>query len=90
MQAHLDYFLFFVLGSMVGSFLNVIILRWPRGESFMAPRSQCPHCKTGIPFYLNVPILAWLFLKGKTRCCKKPISPFYLFFRAFNRGFCFY
>ena len=75
----LEFLFFFILGAMVGSFLNVIIIRWPRGESFVSPRSHCPQCKKSIPFYLNVPVFAWVFLCGKSQCCKKPISLLYPF-----------
>ncbi len=70
-------FLFFFLGSMIGSFLNVVIYRWPREESFVTPRSKCPCCKVPIPIYLNVPILSWLALFGKARCCGNKISVHY-------------
>ena len=74
-----EFVFFFILGSMIGSFLNVIIVRWPKEESFVSPRSHCPNCKQNIPFYLNVPIFAWIFLLGKSHCCKQPISILYPF-----------
>ncbi len=64
----------FVLGSMVGSFLNVCIHRLPLGESVVSPPSHCPHCKYCIPWYLNVPLVTWLYLRGKCRNCGAPIS----------------
>ncbi len=64
----------FVFGCMVGSFLNVCIHRLPLGESIVSPPSHCPHCKYAIPWYLNVPLVTWLFLKGKCRNCGAPIS----------------
>jgi len=70
---------FFILGSMIGSFLNVIIVRWPKDESFVSPRSHCPKCKKPIPFYLNVPIFTWVILKGRAKCCGEPISALYPF-----------
>ena len=70
---------FFFLGATVGSFLNIIIVRWPKGESFVSPRSHCLQCKKNIPIYFNVPILAWFILGGKSQCCKKPISALYPF-----------
>ncbi len=69
--------LFFILGSMIGSFLNVVIYRWPRDESFVMPRSKCPRCKAPIPIYLNIPIFSWLMLLGKANCCGDKISPRY-------------
>ena len=51
------------LGAIVGSFLNVVIYRYPRGESVVFPASHCPHCGNTIKPYDNVPVLAWLFLR---------------------------
>ncbi len=65
---------FFVFGSMVGSFLNVCIHRLPLGLSIVKPPSHCPHCKYSIPWFLNVPLLTWLFLRGKCQNCQSPIS----------------
>jgi len=65
---------FFVFGSMIGSFLNVCIHRLPLGESIVSPPSHCPHCKYSIPWYLNVPLVTWLYLGGKCRNCGAPIS----------------
>jgi leader peptidase (prepilin peptidase)/N-methyltransferase len=64
----------FVFGSMVGSFLNVCIHRMPRGESIVSPPSHCPHCNYSIPWYLNLPLITWLFLRGKCANCRAPIS----------------
>ena len=68
---------FFVFGSIVGSFLNVCIYRMPLGLSVVSPPSHCPHCKYSIPFYLNVPLLTWLSLRGRCKNCGAPISPRY-------------
>src|ERR1035438_3068931 len=65
---------FFVLGSIVGSFLNVCIHRMPLGESIVSPPSHCPHCKYSIPWYLNVPLVTWLSRSGKSRSCGAPTS----------------
>ncbi len=62
------------LGLAFGSFLNVVIYRLPRGESLSHPGSRCPGCGTPIHFFDNVPVLSWLLLRGKARCCKTPIS----------------
>jgi leader peptidase (prepilin peptidase)/N-methyltransferase len=67
----------FVLGCTVGSFLNVCIYRMPLGLSVVSPPSHCPHCKYSIPWFLNVPLVTWLSLRGKCRNCRAPISPRY-------------
>src|SRR6266481_8161387 len=65
---------FFVFGCIVGSFLNVCIYRMPLGLSVVMPPSHCPHCKYSIPFYLNIPLVTWVYLRGKCRNCGAPIS----------------
>jgi leader peptidase (prepilin peptidase)/N-methyltransferase len=65
---------FFTLGSLMGSFLNVCIYRLPLGESIAWPPSHCPHCKYSIPWYLNVPLVTWVWLQGKCANCGAPIS----------------
>jgi leader peptidase (prepilin peptidase) / N-methyltransferase len=70
-------FFFFLFGIVIGSFLNVCITRIPEGESTVSPASRCPRCKTPIKPYDNVPILGWLWLRGKCRTCALPISPMY-------------
>ncbi|UCF73756.1 MAG: prepilin peptidase [Deltaproteobacteria bacterium] len=68
-------FLFvFLLGSILGSFLNVCIYRLPKKESILSPPSHCPHCGEPIRFYDNIPILSYLLLGGKCRHCKEHIS----------------
>ena len=64
----------FLLGSIVGSFLNVCIHRMPRGESVVTPPSHCPHCRYSIPWYLNIPLVTWPMLGGKCKNCAAPIS----------------
>ena len=64
----------FLVGATVGSFLNVVISRLPRGESIVKPASHCPKCDTPVKPYDNIPILSWLLLRAKCRSCKKPIS----------------
>lgn len=63
-----------VFGAMIGSFLNVVIYRVPRGESIAFPASHCPFCGTPIKVYDNIPILGFLMLMGRCRECKRPIS----------------
>lgn len=67
----------FLLGASIGSFLNVVVYRLPRGLSVVQPRSFCPACKTPIAAYDNLPIVGWLLLRGRTRCCKTRLSPRY-------------
>ena len=68
---------FFLTGAVIGSFLNVCIARWPVEESVIRPPSRCPHCHTPIKWYDNVPILGWIWLGGKCRNCRAPISVVY-------------
>lgn len=63
-----------IFGSCLGSFYNVIIYRMPRGLSLWKPPSFCPRCKKRIPIYYNLPVIGWLWLRGKSACCKEPIS----------------
>lgn len=67
----------FVIGAVVGSFLNVCIARWPDGESVVRPPSRCPHCGRGIRWFENVPIVGWLALGGRCAGCRARISPVY-------------
>ncbi len=67
----------FALGACVGSFLNVVIHRLPRGESLVWPGSRCPGCGTAIRAWANVPLLSWLALRGRCGSCGAPISPRY-------------
>jgi leader peptidase (prepilin peptidase)/N-methyltransferase len=64
----------FVPGLAVGSFLNVVASRLPRGISIVWPRSACPQCEGEIRPYDNVPVLSWLVLRGRCRDCQAPIS----------------
>lgn len=64
----------FVMGGLVGSFLNVCVHRLPQGLSVVKPRSRCPKCEKPIAWYDNIPILSWLILGAKCRNCSNPIS----------------
>jgi leader peptidase (prepilin peptidase)/N-methyltransferase len=66
-----------VLGLFVGSFLNVVIYRVPRGESVVRPRSRCPGCSTQLAEYDNIPVVSWVLLRGKCRTCEERISSRY-------------
>jgi len=69
----------FVFGAIVGSFLNVCIVRIPKGDSIVHPASHCPSCKKPIRFYDNVPLLSYLLLRGRCHSCGERISPRYFF-----------
>jgi leader peptidase (prepilin peptidase)/N-methyltransferase len=64
----------FLTGLVVGSFLNVVIHRLPRGENLSRPRSRCPGCGKLIVWYDNIPVLSWLLLRARCRGCKTPIA----------------
>jgi len=64
----------FIFGTLIGSFLNVVIYRIPEGESIAFPASKCQSCQTPLKWYHNVPIFSWLFLRGKCGFCKEAIS----------------
>jgi leader peptidase (prepilin peptidase)/N-methyltransferase len=68
------YILSFIFGTIIGSFLNVCIYRLPREESIVYPGSHCISCNEPISFYNNIPILSYLFLKGKCSKCNSKIS----------------
>jgi leader peptidase (prepilin peptidase)/N-methyltransferase len=67
----------FVLGLVAGSFVTAVAHRVPRGISIVATRSQCPACGAQIAAYDNVPVVSWLVLRGRARCCGARISPRY-------------
>src|SRR5918912_4072041 len=67
----------FLVGAIVGSFLNVCIARWPANLSVVRPRSRCPRCGHRIAWYENVPIVSWLALRARCRGCGGPISAIY-------------
>ena len=58
-----------LVGLAVGSFLNVVILRLPRGESIVSPSSRCPSCETPLRWYHNVPLVSWIALRGRCASC---------------------
>ncbi|MBE9485924.1 MAG: prepilin peptidase [Desulfuromonadales bacterium] len=85
-----EYYFFlgtaFVLGSVIGSFLNVCIYRIPAGKSIVSPPSSCPHCGHRIRWFQNVPILSYLFLLGKCAGCGQQISLRYPLIEALTGG----
>ena len=72
----------FVFGTVVGSFLNVVIYRLPHGKSVVSPPSSCPKCGERIAFYDNIPLVSWLLLGARCRKCKVPIPWRYPFVEA--------
>ena len=83
----------FVLGSIIGSFLNVCVTRIPQGVSIIVPGSACPMCSKKINWFNNLPIISWMLLKGSASCCEFKI-PFRYFLvelsTALIFGFLFY
>jgi leader peptidase (prepilin peptidase)/N-methyltransferase len=67
----------FLFGACVGSFLNVCIARWPHELSVVRPRSRCPQCGNQLAWFENVPLVSWLALRARCRCCGEAISPIY-------------
>src|SRR5262249_6413525 len=67
-----------VLGLVLGSFFNVLIVRLPAGQSIVRPGSRCPSCGHTLAWFENIPVFSWLVLRGRCRACRAPISPRYL------------
>ncbi len=67
----------FIFGAMIGSFLNVVIYRIPKGESIVFPSSKCQSCEKSLKWWHNIPIFSWLFLRGKCHFCNAKISAQY-------------
>ena len=64
----------FIFGAAVGSFLNVCVARWPRDLSILRPRSRCPRCGHQLAWFENIPLVSWLALRARCRCCDESIS----------------
>lgn len=75
-----------VFGAMIGSFLNVVIHRLPKGENLAWPGSHCPKCGHDIRWFENLPIVSWLALRGRCRGCRQPISIRYPLVEALTAG----
>jgi len=73
----MEYLFIFVLGALIGSFLNVLIVRIPKNENIAFPASHCVKCSTPLKPWHNIPIVSWLFLRGKCAFCNEKISPQY-------------
>src|SRR5206468_8619573 len=67
----------FLFGACIGSFLNVCIARWPLEQSVVRPRSRCPKCGHQLAWFENIPLLSWVALRARCRCCTESISPTY-------------
>lgn len=74
----------FAFGACIGSLLNVLVYRMPKGLDVVTPSSRCPNCDTKLTWRENVPILGWLCLRGKCRFCRSPISPEYPIVETFT------
>lgn len=74
--------LLLLIGGNLGSFLNVVVHRLPRGESVVVGGSRCPRCGAAIRWHDNVPVIGWILLRGRCRDCRAPISPRYPFVEA--------
>jgi leader peptidase (prepilin peptidase)/N-methyltransferase len=85
---HLYTIFVFILGCAIGSFLNVIRYRLPRGKDFVSGRSKCPNCGAGISWYDNIPLVSFLILGGRCRSCGAGISWEY-FITEIATGLCF-
>lgn len=71
------YTFIFIIGLISGSFINVFIYRFPRGESIVYPASHCTRCGSYLRFYHNIPVLSYIFLKGRCADCRSGISVLY-------------
>jgi leader peptidase (prepilin peptidase)/N-methyltransferase len=78
------YIVIFLFGIVIGSFLNVCIFRIPNHETVVTERSHCMRCGYQLSWYDMVPVFSWLFLRGRCRKCKEPISPQYPIIEAMN------
>lgn len=78
------YFFIFVIGACLGSFYHVVGYRMPIGENWVSDRSRCPGCSHELRFYELMPILSYLFQKGKCRNCQMKIKPIYLLSEIFS------
>lgn len=79
-------FILLLAGSCVGSFINVVVWRLPRGESVVWPGSHCPHCGHPVRWHDNIPIFGWLALRGRCRDCSQPVSARYPLVEVLTAG----
>jgi len=78
----------FVFGALWGSFFNVAIYRWPRGMSVVRPPSHCPACGAAVRWYLNVPILGFVLLRGRAACCGTKLTARYVWVELLSAILC--
>lgn len=78
------YLFLFLFGAIIGSFLNLLIYRLPRGKNIVSPRSSCPHCSRIVEWYCNIPVLSYLTLRGKCRHCEGKIPLRYVGIELFS------
>lgn len=78
MSACVGLLFVFAFGAIVGSFLNVVIIRLPEGRGIVRPPSSCPACGTVLRWHDNIPIVGWLLLRGRCKYCRTKISPQYV------------
>jgi leader peptidase (prepilin peptidase)/N-methyltransferase len=78
----------FVFGALWGSFFNVAIYRWPRGMSVVKPPSHCPACGAAVRWYLNLPILGYVLLRGRARCCGAKMTSRYVWVELLGAVLC--
>ena len=69
-----NYFYAFIIGSCIGSFINVIVYRFPNNLSIIKPRSFCPKCKTKLTWIENIPLISWFMQGGRCKNCNTSIS----------------
>ncbi len=69
-----EYLIISIFGVVIGSFLNVLIYRIPKGENIAFPASHCQSCNTPLKWWHNIPIISWIILGGKCHFCKEKIS----------------
>ena len=90
---NIEILFIFAFGVVFGSFVNVLIFRIPKNENIIFPPSHCQKCKKKIPFFLNIPIFSYIFLRGKCKNCGKKITFIYPLSEIFGgilAVFCFY
>lgn len=81
---HMEIFFSFLIGLVIGSFINVVVYRLPQGESIVMPRSYCTYCKSPLRFWQLIPLVSYLILGGRCGQCTHPFSPRYFLVELAN------